>query len=111
MSLLSLLVPEISSVGTQNFERLLTGFNSPLITHHQRNLETVHGQNRRLSFLDGWDRIFNTDEVSVPRAMISASALDEFHDFVDESFSKTSCVANSPMRSAAAYSFFRHTCR
>jgi hypothetical protein len=43
---------------------------------------------------------------SHPSAMISASTLDELNDFVDEWLSNTSCVANSPMRSAAAYGVF-----
>ncbi len=94
------------SVGTRNYARLLAGLDMPLITHHQRNMETDHGHNRTLSFLYGWDRIFNTDDVFVPASTITASTLDEYHDFVDGWLSKTSCVANSPMRSASAYSVF-----
>ena len=43
---------------------------------------------------------------SDPGAIISASTLDKLNDFVDEWLSNTSCVANSPMRSAAAYGVF-----
>ena len=94
------------SVGTRNFERLLTGLDMPLITHHQRNMETDHGHNRTLSFLYGWDRIFNTDDVFVPRSTLTATTVSEFHDFMDGWLDKTSCVANSPMRSVSAYSLF-----
>lgn len=94
------------SVGTRKFERLLKGLNMPLITHHQRNLETDHGHNRTLSFLYGWDRIFNTDDEFVPSSMITANTVDEFHTFVAQWLGKTSCVTNSPMRSAAAYGIF-----
>lgn len=94
------------SVGTRNFERLLTGLDMPLITHHQRNMETDHGHNRTLSFLYGWDRIFNTDDVFVPRSTLTATTVSEFHDFMDGWLDKTSCVANSAMRSVSAYSLF-----
>lgn len=94
------------SVGTRNFERLLTGLDMPLITHHQRNMETDHGHNRTLSFLYGWDRIFNTDDVFVPISTITATTVSEFHDFMDSWLDKTSCVANSPMRSVSAYGLF-----
>lgn len=94
------------SVGTRNYERLLTGLDMPLITHHQRNMETDHGHNRTLSFLYGWDRIFNTDDVFVPRSTITATTVSEFHDFMDGWLDKTSCVANSPMRSVSAYGLF-----
>jgi len=94
------------SVGTRNYERLLSGLDFPLITHYQRNMETDHSHNRTLSFLYGWDRIFNTDDEFVPRSAITASTLDEFHEFVEVWLSKTSCVDNSPMRSASAYSSF-----
>ena len=94
------------SVGTRNYERLLTGLRMPLILHHQRNMETDHGHNRTLSFLYGWDRIFNTDDVFVPRSTITATTLSDFHDFMDNWLSETSCVRNSPMRSASAYGLF-----
>ena len=94
------------SVGTRNFERLLTGLDMPLITHHQRNMETDHGHNRTLSFLYGWDRIFNTDDVFVPLSTLTATTVSDFHDFMDGWLDKTSCVANSPMRSVSAYSLF-----
>ena len=94
------------SVGTRNYERLLTGLRMPLIMHHQRNMETDHGHNRTLSFLYGWDRIFNTDDVFVPRSTITATTLSDFHNFMDDWLSETGCVGNSPMRSASAYSLF-----
>lgn len=94
------------SVGTRNYERLLTGLRIPLIMHHQRNMETDHGHNRTLSFLYGWDRIFNTDDVFVPRSTITATTLPQFHEFMDSWLSETSCVGNSPMRSANAYGLF-----
>jgi hypothetical protein len=98
-------VPSIS-VGTRNYERLLAGLEIPLITHHQRNMETDHGHNRTLSFLYGWDRIFNTDDIFVPVSTITATTLTEFHEFMDGWLDRTSCVTNSPMRSVSAYSLF-----
>lgn len=94
------------SVGTRNYERLLTGLEMPLIMHHQRNMETDHGHNRTISFLYGWDRIFNTDDIFVPVSTISASSLSEFHEFMEGWLDKTSCVTNSPMRSVSAYGLF-----
>lgn len=94
------------SVGTRNFERLLAGLDMPLITHHQRNMETDHGHNRTVSFLYGWDRIFNTDDIFVPVSTITATTLTEFHEFMEGWLEKTSCVTNSPMRSASAYNLF-----
>lgn len=94
------------SVGARKYERLLTGLGMPLIIHHQRNLETDHGHNRTLSFLYGWDRIFNIEDEFLPKSMITASTLDEFHEFVSNWLGNSSCVAHSPMRSASAYSVF-----
>jgi len=54
----------------------------------------------------GWDRIFNTDDVFVPRSTITATTLSDFHNFMDDWLSETGCVGNSPMRSASAYSLF-----
>lgn len=94
------------SVGTRNYERLLAGLEMPLITHHQRNMETDHGHNRTLSFLYGWDRIFNTDDIFVPVSTITATTLTQFHEFMEGWLDRTSCVTNSPMRSVSAYSLF-----
>ncbi len=97
--------PSIAS-GTRRYERLLTGLRFPLMIHHQRNLETDHSHNRTLSFLYGWDRIFNMDDIFVPSSEIQANTLSELNTFLDEWLEETSCVGNSPMRSGFAYAMF-----
>jgi predicted alpha/beta superfamily hydrolase len=70
------------NAGARSYQRLLDGLELPLITHYQRNAEIDHGHNRTISFVYGWEKVFNTDDIFPPPEAISTSSLAEFKVFV-----------------------------
>ena len=97
--------PPISN-NTRKYQQLLAGIDLPLRVQYQRNLEVDHSHNRHISFLYGWDQIFNTDDNFPPAKAIPADSVQDFLSFLKAWTTRYSCAPFSVARSPGAFSAF-----
>ncbi len=94
------------NANARKFNRLLDGIDLPLIKHYQRNIEVDHSHNRLVSFLYGWDKIFNMDDIFPPASAVPSENLASFNKFARQWSESYSCAPFSVGRSAAAYAAY-----
>ena len=97
--------PPISN-NTRKYQRLLTGIDLPLKVHYQRNMEVDHSHNRHISFLYGWDQIFNSEDNFPPAVAIPSDSVEDFLPFLKGWTADYSCAPFSVARSSGAFSAF-----
>ncbi len=91
---------------TRQYDRLLRGLDLPVHLAYQRNNETDHSYNRTVSFIYGWDQIYNADDIFPSAAGIAPESLDTFNSYLSQWLERNSCTPFGVTWTTDAYSRF-----